>query len=72
MAELVVDGERGCLVEAGNVDQLAGAMLKLCQEPDLARKMGARALEYAKANHSEDGHYRHLMDIYASVLALQG
>jgi glycosyltransferase involved in cell wall biosynthesis/4-amino-4-deoxy-L-arabinose transferase-like glycosyltransferase len=49
-AEAVQDGENGLLVPPGDVDQLARAVLKLLNDPELAAQMGqvglARADEY--------------------------
>ncbi len=40
-AEVVVDGETGFLVPAAAPDQLAGAILKLIEAPEMAAEMGA-------------------------------
>lgn len=48
--EVVVDGQTGLLVPAGNPEALAGALLKTWKDPELRRAMGrtgrARAEEY--------------------------
>jgi glycosyltransferase involved in cell wall biosynthesis len=45
--EYVPDGIAGVLVEEANPIELAGALLRLLTDPELARRMGARAREYA-------------------------
>lgn len=48
--DLIQDGETGLLVESENRDELAAAMVRLAQDPDLCRTMGEkarrRAIEY--------------------------
>jgi glycosyltransferase involved in cell wall biosynthesis len=39
--ELITDGVSGILAEAGDVDDLAGAMESLIRSPELRRKLGA-------------------------------
>jgi glycosyltransferase involved in cell wall biosynthesis len=41
MAHVVRDGESGFLVEAGDVDGLAGALERLARDPELRARMGA-------------------------------
>lgn len=40
LPEVIEDGVTGLLVEAGDADELAAAMLKLLRDPDLAAKLG--------------------------------
>jgi glycosyltransferase involved in cell wall biosynthesis len=47
--ELFTDDETGLLVAPGSVDELAAAMMKLHDEPELRRQLGARALAAAGA-----------------------
>jgi glycosyltransferase involved in cell wall biosynthesis len=42
---LVRDGETGLIVEPGNSEQLASAILRLLKNDDIRRKMGAKARE---------------------------
>lgn len=46
--ETVVDGDNGFLVPVRDVDALEAAMLRLIEEPGLARRMGARARQVAE------------------------
>jgi glycosyltransferase involved in cell wall biosynthesis len=68
MKELVRDHERGLLVEPGNVDELARALVWVSEHPDEARRMGEAAFAYALEAHSPEKHYQSLMEIYQSVL----
>lgn len=45
--ELVIDGESAFLVEEGDVDQMAAAMIRIAQDPELAARMGRRARQHA-------------------------
>jgi glycosyltransferase involved in cell wall biosynthesis len=40
---IIADGEDGVLVENGNLEQFAAAMVKLMQEADVRTEMGKRA-----------------------------
>lgn len=46
--ETVVDGDNGFLVPVRDVDALEAAMLRLVEEPELARRMGARSRQVAE------------------------
>lgn len=46
--ETVVEGENGFLVPVGAVSELAEAMRRFLDEPDLARRMGLRSREIAE------------------------
>jgi glycosyltransferase involved in cell wall biosynthesis len=41
--ELVIDGQTGILVAAGDVQELAGAIVRLCKEPELGVRLARRA-----------------------------
>lgn len=49
--EVVLDGETGILVELGNSEQLAQAILTLIENPALRRQMGQRGREHVLANY---------------------
>lgn len=49
-AELVVDGETGFLVPVGKTDEIAGAILRLIENPALRKEMGEKARERAVRN----------------------
>ena len=46
--DLLVDGENGALVAAGDVDAAAAALRRLAADPDLRRAFGARSRELAR------------------------
>ncbi|MEU9984608.1 glycosyltransferase family 4 protein [Streptomyces sp. NPDC050856] len=46
--EIIEDGEDGLLVPVGDVDAVAGALLRLIDDPGLRRRMGAAALANAR------------------------
>jgi phosphatidylinositol alpha-1,6-mannosyltransferase len=48
--EAVVDGETGLLVEAGDVEALAAAILRILREPELAKRLGERGRERVLAS----------------------
>ncbi len=52
LPELVADGETGLLVAPKNAEVLAGAIARLASEKSLAREMGRRGAERARASFS--------------------
>jgi len=52
LPEVVLDGVTGLIVEPGNVDALAEAMLKLLKEPELRHVLGHQAGQFARNNFS--------------------
>ena len=48
LPEIVRDGQNGLLIDAGNPDQLERAILRLYDDPDLRRAMGARGREFSR------------------------
>lgn len=52
LGELIEDGMNGFLVKPGDVDAVAGAMLKLYTDPGLRISMRKKSLEYVLRNHS--------------------
>ncbi len=45
VSEAVLDGKTGILVDGGNVDEIAGAIVKLLKDDELRKKMGRKAKE---------------------------
>jgi glycosyltransferase involved in cell wall biosynthesis len=68
IAEVIEDGHTGFLVEAGNVTELAQAILKLLQEPDERLRLGHNARQQAVVRHSWDQYIKRLEEIYLGVL----
>lgn len=67
MAETVVDGETGLLVEPEQPERLADAMVAILTDPERARRMGRVGRERAVANYSWSARAGRLLDIYRSL-----
>ncbi len=52
IGEVLADDETALLVEPGNVEQLANAIVKLAQSPDLRTRLGAAARNIAMQKHT--------------------
>ena len=48
LPEIVKDGENGILIDPRSPDQLEEAILRLYDDPDLRRAMGARGREFSR------------------------
>lgn len=66
--ELVDDGENGMLFEAGNVDQLAGHLVTLLDNPARSQAMADKATAKMSANFTYSHAARTMGEIYESVL----
>jgi glycosyltransferase involved in cell wall biosynthesis len=62
--EMVKDGERGLLFEAGNVAELREKIQWVAQHPVEACQMGERAKKWVLATHLPSQHYAQLKKIY--------
>ena len=67
--EAVVDGRTGLLVEPGDLDALAEALLRLLGDADLRRRMGAEGRAWVKVERSVPVMVRRNRAVYESVLA---
>jgi glycosyltransferase involved in cell wall biosynthesis len=65
--EIVHDEENGILIDAGRVDQLRAAILKLRDEPERRRALGESGRAFARA-FSADAMADKYVDIYCTVL----
>jgi glycosyltransferase involved in cell wall biosynthesis len=63
LPEIVKDGENGILIEPRSPDQLQEAILRLYDDPDLRRAMGARGREFSRDFTAEAMAARYL-DLY--------
>jgi glycosyltransferase involved in cell wall biosynthesis len=52
IGEVLADNETALLVEPGNVSELASAIVKLVESPELRARLGARAREVAIEKHT--------------------
>jgi glycosyltransferase involved in cell wall biosynthesis len=50
MREVAIDGETGYFIEPGDVDALAGFLVKLGRDAELRHKLGGAGREFVKAN----------------------
>jgi glycosyltransferase involved in cell wall biosynthesis len=69
IAEAVEDQSGGILVDDGDVDAMAAAILKLCQEPDLRERMGRRNRERVMKHFTMDIHRKEIENVYFVLLA---
>lgn len=65
--DAVLHGETGFLVDERDVEGMAGAMLRLVSDADLARTMGARARAHIQADYSLDRHIGCLQNLLAAA-----
>jgi glycosyltransferase involved in cell wall biosynthesis len=56
IVETVMDGKTGFLVSEGDIDEMAKAIIKLLEDKDLAKKMGASGKNFVKENFSLEKH----------------
>src|SRR5574341_391442 len=64
LPDLVRDGETGLLFEAGQSRQLAAALQRLADAPELVRQMGLAARQRAVAEFDVEVYYRKLLGVY--------
>jgi glycosyltransferase involved in cell wall biosynthesis len=72
MVEAVKNGETGLLVEPGNSEQLADALLRLCEDPALRRRLGTAGRERMQKEFSIATMVQRHIQLYESVLAGEG
>jgi glycosyltransferase involved in cell wall biosynthesis len=63
--ETVVDGETGLLVPVGDPGALAGAILRLLQEPELAARLASEARRRVRERYSEARMVELTLDLYS-------
>ena len=54
IVDAVIDGQGGFLVDEGDVDAMAGRMLRLARDPELAATMGAAGRAHVEAHYSSE------------------
>jgi glycosyltransferase involved in cell wall biosynthesis len=69
--ELVREHETGLLFQAGNIEQLTGAISYLTQRRDLATTMGLAGRRLVQAYHSPQSHYDELIGVYKGLMVRQ-
>lgn len=70
IAEVVRDGDNGLLVEPGNTDALAKAMIRLLNDPAERERLGGNARRQAVEHHSWDHYIRRLEETYWKALGI--
>jgi glycosyltransferase involved in cell wall biosynthesis len=66
--ELVIPGETGLLFDAGNSEELAGALLRLGESAPLRQQLAARASEFVRGRFPVAAAARRLEEIYGALL----
>jgi glycosyltransferase involved in cell wall biosynthesis len=67
--EAVQNGETGLLVDRGNIDGLADALLKLLSDKDLRDKLGVNGRSFVTENFTWDICAQKMLKVYREVLA---
>jgi glycosyltransferase involved in cell wall biosynthesis len=67
----VHEHETGLLFQAGNIEQLTGAISYLAQRRDLATTMGLAGRRLVESDHSPQSHYDELIAIYKRLIVRQ-
>lgn len=65
--DVVIDGETGALVDEGDVAGMADAMVRLAQEPELARRWGRAARERVASEFSMERSIGQLWEILLAI-----
>lgn len=68
IGDAVIDGENGVLVSPRRPDELARAVMRLVEDPDLRCRMGRRSRELARERFGVDRIAERLLAIYRSCL----
>lgn len=67
VSELVQDGVHALLVPPADPEALAGAIRRLVEQPELARRLGTAAGERQRASYDVDGVVRRLEELYVEL-----
>jgi colanic acid/amylovoran biosynthesis glycosyltransferase len=66
--ELVIDGRTGILVAAGDVPELAGAIVRLCKDPELGARLARRARSLVAERFNLDVESDRLANLFESTM----
>jgi glycosyltransferase involved in cell wall biosynthesis len=69
--EAVVDGETGYIVSSGNDRAMAEGIIRLLQQPELARRMGEQGRQRVIDEFSCERHLQNTLDLYDELLSQQ-
>lgn len=67
--EFVRHGETGLLYRTGDIEQLAAALSRLQERPELATAMGRAGWKLVREHHSPAAHYRSITALYERMAA---
>ncbi len=70
--EVVLDGETGLLVPPGDPEALAGALIRLCEDAGLRRRLGLAGYRRVREHFSADRMVDETIAIYREALAAKG
>lgn len=70
--EAITDGENGILIDAGNVDALAGAIVELLGDAERRASLSESAWKRAKADFSIEAHMAALLNVYDGLNGQKG
>ncbi|MEY4723660.1 MAG: hypothetical protein RLZZ324_1173 [Candidatus Parcubacteria bacterium] len=68
LAELVLDGDTGRFVSAGDEDDLAAVLLELWSDPAICEAMGRAGRAWVETDFTPEGHYARIRDVYAAAM----
>jgi glycosyltransferase involved in cell wall biosynthesis len=68
LVELVDEGDDGLLFPTGNSAALAGAILRLCEDPSLSAQLGSSRYGRTREKNAPDVYLRNLLSIYQQAL----
>jgi glycosyltransferase involved in cell wall biosynthesis len=67
IGEVLVDRETALLVEPGNVEELARAIIRLIESEELRTRLGLKAREVAEREHTWAHNARRVLEAYRSL-----
>lgn len=68
-AELILEGETGCMVERGTLDSFVAGIRPFLADPGLCERQGAAALAHMRDNFSIEREAAAIGEVYADLLA---
>jgi glycosyltransferase involved in cell wall biosynthesis len=65
--EIVIEGRTGLLVEPGDVDALAAAIIELGSDPDAQRQMGVAGRALIAAEHDKERQFERFLQYFHTL-----
>jgi len=69
LREAVAEGETGFLVQSGDHEAMADRMIRLLNDPERAKSMGARGKSIAEQRFASEHHLRNTLELYDELLS---